>query len=356
MLAQNVSKTVYLGIFTDFDSDLATSLTGVTVGSSFDPINRSRVTKIVYHDANGDGVIRQADGESIKFDVQSSPSDTDKFDNSAIVKATIIYTDGTLPFEGSFSLSQTSDGHVFLVPWSGMSPDIDKSLANLALGKAPIESFTIQSVSTTTTPNSQEVPKAPVDILCFTKGTMILTQSGEKPVEQLATGDMIATKDHGMQELRWVGSTTVPATGDLAPIMIQKGAMGNVRNLRVSPQHRMLVQGWKAEILFGECEVLVTAKHLVNNDTIYVSEGDTVEYFHILFDNHQIIFANGIPSESFHPGKLGISALSWETREEILSLFPELREDMGAYGPIVRTSLKQHEAVVLVENPDFLAY
>jgi len=182
------------------------------------------------------------------------------------------------------------------------------------------------------------------------------TGSGDKPVEHLVAGDMIATKDNGMQTIRWVGSVTVPATGDFAPIMIQKGAMGNARNLRVSQQHRMLFEGWKAELLFGEREVLVAAKYLVNQDTIYVSEGETVEYFHILFDTHQIIFANGTPLESFHPGKLTIEELAKETRKEIYNLFPELQKIPGAYGSVVRTSLKKHEAKVLSENPDFLSY
>jgi hypothetical protein len=348
-VSANTLKAKHLGIFTGSDSNLVKSLTGVTVGFSFEPVNQSRGKQITHHVANGDG-------DSVTVDVQNGLSFTDKFDNVAVVKATITYTDGTPPFTGSFTLNHTLDGHVILIPWSRLSPEIDKIQANRALENAPIESFTIQSISPTATTNIQEAPIAPVDILCFTKGTMILTHSGEKPVEQLVIGDRVATKDHGMQELRWIGSTTVSATGDLAPIMIQKNAMGNVRNLRVSPQHRMLVQGWKAELLFGEREVLVAAKHLVNNDTIYVSEGDTVEYFHVLFDIHQIIFANGAPSESFHPGKLGMNALPWETREEILHLFPELRENTKAYGPIARTSLKQHEAIVLADNPDFLSY
>lgn len=202
--------------------------------------------------------------------------------------------------------------------------------------------------------STQAAPRSSIDILCFAKGTMILTDTGEKPVEHLQAGDMIATKDNGMQELRWIGSTTVPATGDMAPIMIQKGAMNNARNLRVSPLHRMLVEGWKAELLFGEREVLVAAKHLINQDTIYVSEGDTVEYFHVLFDAHEIIFANGAASESFHPDQQGMCAMPDRTREEILSLFPALRKDINAYGPTSRTSLKPYEAAVLAENPDFL--
>jgi len=192
-------------------------------------------------------------------------------------------------------------------------------------------------------------------IVCFTRGAMIVTDKGETAIEDLAAGDMVLTKDHGLQELRWIGSRSVPAQGKFAPIMIKAGAMANDRDLLVSPQHRMVVEGWKSELLFGEREVLAAAKHLVNNDTIYVQAGGMVEYFHMLFDTHEIVFANGAASESFHPGEVGINALTDEARDEIFTLFPELRDNVEAYGPAVRTSLKGHEAKVLSENPDFLS-
>ena len=116
----------------------------------------------------------------------------------------------------------------------------------------------------------------------------------------------------------------------------------------------MLVEGWKAELLFGEEQVLAAAKHLVNGDSIFVDEGGEVEYFHMLFDTHEIVYANGAPSESFHPGELDMGSLAEESREEILDMFPELREDNSAYGPSDCTSLKAGEAKVLAKNPDFL--
>ncbi len=192
-------------------------------------------------------------------------------------------------------------------------------------------------------------------IVCFTHGTMIVTENGEKAIEDLVAGDKIMTKDHGLQELRWIGSRKVPAKDNFAPIMIKAGAMANDRDLLVSPQHRMVVEGWKSELLFGEREVLAAAKHLVNGDTIYVQSGGMVEYFHMLFDTHEIVFGNGAASESFHPGEVGINALSNEARDEIFSLFPELRDNVESYGPAARTSLKGHEAKVLAKNPDFLS-
>lgn len=192
------------------------------------------------------------------------------------------------------------------------------------------------------------------EFICFTKGTMILTAKGEKPIEALQVGDKVVTKDHGLQELRWMGSRKMLAAGKMAPIMIKAGAMGNDRDLKVSPQHRMLIEGWKAEMLFGEPEVLAAAKHLVNGDNIFEAKGGEVEYFHILFDTHEIVYANGAASESFHPGEEGFGALAEEAREEVLTIFPELRDDVASYGAAARTSLKGHEAKILAENPDFL--
>jgi hypothetical protein len=184
--------------------------------------------------------------------------------------------------------------------------------------------------------------------VCFTSGTLIKTQSGERPIENLVVGDMVPTMDHGYQPIRWIGSSKRAATGDLAPILIRKGALGNDRDLRVSPQHRMLLQCWQADMLFGELEVLATAKSLMNDQTILREDGGGVEYFHILFDTHEVIWAEGAPSESFHPGKQGWTALDQATRDEILTLFPQLAGgNLNAYGTSARTSLKHKEGKLL---------
>ena len=184
--------------------------------------------------------------------------------------------------------------------------------------------------------------------VCFTRGTLIKTDQGERPIEQLAAGDMVLTMDHGYQPIRWIGSSKRAATGDLAPILIRKGALGNDRDLRVSPQHRMLLQGWQAEMLFVELEVLATAKSLLNDQTILRDEGGEVEYFHMLFDTHEIIYAEGCPSESFHPGQQGWKALDQATRDEILTLFPQLADgNLNDYGPAARMSLKHKEGKLL---------
>ena len=184
-------------------------------------------------------------------------------------------------------------------------------------------------------------------VVCFTRGSRILTAEGEKAIEDLAAGDLVLTMDHGYQPIRWIGSSIVEGKGRFAPIVIEAGTLGNTRALRVSPQHRMLLSGWQAELLFDEPEVLVAAKMLVNDQTIRAEDVDQVEYFHMLFDAHEIVYAEGAPSESFHPGHVGWGALAEAAREEILSLFPQLEDmDFTAYGPSARRSLTAPEARV----------
>ncbi|MDX1822109.1 MAG: Hint domain-containing protein, partial [Paracoccaceae bacterium] len=185
-------------------------------------------------------------------------------------------------------------------------------------------------------------------VVCFTRGTHIATTQGEILIENLKTGDLVLTMDHGYQPIRWIGSTKVRAVGHLAPILFRKGVLNNVRDLMVSPQHRMFLNGWQAEVLVGEHEVLAAAKHLVNDSTVRRVEGGEVEYFHILFDTHEIIFAEGCPSESFHPGVMGWGALAEEARQEIITLFPQLDNgNFNNFGESARVTLKPHEARML---------
>jgi len=183
-------------------------------------------------------------------------------------------------------------------------------------------------------------------VQCFVAGTLIETDLGPRAVETLMAGDLVRTLDDGMQPIRWIGGTRVPARGNLAPICIRANAMGNARDLYVSPQHRMMLSGWRLELLFQEREVLVPAKSLVNDCTILREEGGEVSYHHMLFDKHQIVFSEGIPSESFHPGRMAMGAMAQDARAEILSLFPELAQDSSTYSPLARQDLRNYEARV----------
>ncbi|AWZ18838.1 type I secretion target repeat protein [Roseovarius sp. TM1035] len=185
------------------------------------------------------------------------------------------------------------------------------------------------------------------NIICFTPGARILTQWGERPVESLRLGDMVVTRDHGLQPIRWVGKRTVAGLGDFAPISIASSVMGGQEPLLVSPQHRLLFTGYQAELLFGESEVLVAAKHMVNGRDVTVSPRDAVTYIHIMFDRHEIIYADGIGTESFYAGDMALGAIDAAAREELFAIFPELRSAPGHHRDTARSCLRRHEAQLL---------
>lgn len=133
----------------------------------------------------------------------------------------------------------------------------------------------------------------------FTRGTRITMASGEqRPIEQIALGDRVLTRDAGPQPVRWIGLTTQRATGDFAPICIRQGALNNTADLFVSPDHRLFIYQRQDRLGAGRSELLVKARHLVNGDTVVVQDGGYVDYFQLLFDSHQIIYAEGISAES----------------------------------------------------------
>jgi hypothetical protein len=184
--------------------------------------------------------------------------------------------------------------------------------------------------------------------VCFTAGTRLATAKGHRPIEKLRVGDFVETADHGLQPIRWIGSMTADGTGEQAPILISAGALGNRRDITVSPLHRMLVAGWKVELLFGEDEVIAAAKMLVDGKAIRPQPMPEVTYYHILFDAHEIVFAEGAGAESFHPGEEGFDALGARAQDEITALLPHIAGgNFAAYGPSARRSLRAHEARLL---------
>ncbi len=180
-------------------------------------------------------------------------------------------------------------------------------------------------------------------VVCFAAGTQIETKHGPRAVETLGAGDLVMTRDAGLQPLRWAGATQVPAVGDLAPIVISAGVLGNDTELVVSPQHAVLLTDWRAELLYGEPEVLVRAIDLLGHDGVYRRPGGIVTYCHILFDAHHVVQAAGIWSESLYPGDMALQTINPVARSEIETLFP----DLTLYGPKAARCLRSFEAACL---------
>jgi len=166
-------------------------------------------------------------------------------------------------------------------------------------------------------------------------------------VENLVIGDAVWTESHGAQPIRWICQQEVPAKGAFAPIRISAGTLGANRAILVSPAHRMLIQGADVEALFGIPKALVAAKDLVNDRTItYETTLSTVEYFHIMFDQHEIVQAHGTLSESFFPHDAAVGDFGVAQRNELFALFPELAVNTHSYS-IAYPGLMPYEATLL---------
>ncbi|MGB0505549.1 MAG: Hint domain-containing protein [Pikeienuella sp.] len=195
---------------------------------------------------------------------------------------------------------------------------------------------------------------------CFTPGAMIRTLFGLTPVEEIIAGDLIATRDNGYQPVRYVArrklkQDDLAKAPHLKPIIIRKGSLGEGRpnqDLMVSPQHRMLICGFQARVMFESEETLAPALALVNDKSIRVAKGKKqVEYIHLVFDQHEIVWADGAVTESFYPGAEAMNGLDQKVKDELFEIFPEFRMGaLGGFGPPARPLLKRYEAEVFTSR------
>lgn len=193
-------------------------------------------------------------------------------------------------------------------------------------------------------------------VICFTPDTRLMTPDGARAIQSLRPGDLILTRDNGPQPVLWSGHRRMSgarlyAMPHLRPIRFRAGALGEDRpdaDLLVSPQHRMLVKGASAQALFNTAEVLVAAEDLVNDVSIAVDHAlREVTYVHILLERHNIVWANGLETESFHPSNTALDTIDPAQREGLLTLLPEVAENPQAYGDYARRNLSASEAAIL---------
>ena len=161
--------------------------------------------------------------------------------------------------------------------------------------------------------------------ISFGSGTLITLPSGRAvEIETLIPGQMVLTRDHGPQAIRWVGRATLRAVGAFAPVVIPAGSMGNAGDLVVSQHHRMFLYQRKRLPGLATSELLVQAKHLVDDEAIFIREGGMVDYFSLIFDAHEIIYAEGIPAESLMVTEATLHRLPPELAAEVKAQFPGL--------------------------------
>lgn len=185
-----------------------------------------------------------------------------------------------------------------------------------------LQNGTLATAAGVTTQGPLDVPD--LGPTCFTPGTMIEAEQGDRLIDDLKVGDLVMTRDNGLQPILWIGRETVRAEGICAPVLFAAGALGNTRPLLVSQQHRMLIEDWRAAYYCGHPEVFTAAKHLVNGTTVTVQSGGVVDYIHLLFAEHEVVYSNGIPSESYFP-EHALNTANNDVRAELEMLFPNIQ-------------------------------
>lgn len=187
------------------------------------------------------------------------------------------------------------------------------------------------------------------DFVCFTRGTQIETPNGPVAVEALKPGDHVLIDDGTAKPIKWIGSSHLNAEAlerdpHLKPILFQKDAIAQgvpERPVRLSPQHRVALRSHVAELMFQDSEALIPAKFLVNGTSIRAdADLDTVDYFHILLETHELVQSAGLWSESFYPGDVTCKHMSRRAHADLLAKCPSIAND---YGPTKLRVLKQHE-------------
>jgi hypothetical protein len=192
------------------------------------------------------------------------------------------------------------------------------------------------------------------DILCisFTRGTMITLASGhQRAIESLSAGDRVLTRDHGGQPIRWIGSTTMRALGAFAPVVITAGTLGNSGDLIVSQHHRMFLYQRQRSAGMPTSELLVQAKHLIDNKAIYLRDGGMVDYFSLIFDQHEIIYAEGVPAESLMVNDATVNLLPAELAADVKARFPGLSQNQHFGTEAGRQFLDRIGAKALFKSP-----
>ncbi len=265
-------------------------------------ITPGSATGIIWNDANNDDMISDTDTD----DAQLNSGDTVTVGGAnKTVLELAKYTNSTLTARGVTYTVETAvwlfDDGTYMV--RVRDPDIPdghfKKVTELRLGTFDGVEYDGSYISTRVN-----------GFVCFATGTVIDTPTGPRPVHRLRKGDLVLTRDAGPQPIIWRGQMRCIATGPAAPIAFAPGALGAQTVLRVSPQHRMLVTGWQAELMFGLPEILAPALALVNDHSIRRQPRRRLTYFHLMLPTPQLICASGVWSESFVPGPVALSVLS----------------------------------------------
>lgn len=246
----------------------------------------------------------------------------------------LIVTDGHREWPGQ--LVRTRQGELLVVFADGLPPS-NRQLLIVQGGRSP-----------------DLAPER--NTICFTPGTQILSENGPRAVEELYPGDRVLTRDDGPQEILWMGQRHISgarmfAMPHLRPIRLRAGALGLDEpqpDLIVSPGHHLMLSGPRARALWGEPEVLVRARDLIDDRHVAVDHTVTeVTYIHLLFARHQIVWANRVEVESFHPGDAELEHMNPHDLRDLLDLAPGVDRNPSAYGSHARRCISRAELAIM---------
>lgn len=347
-------NVISLGNFASIDptegntqAENASSLVGLTFGGVGNALVNNMQSMSPTGSGFGGGTSTAYDmnnnASNDQFSLDGGPAQT--FDGTSVYNATITYIDGTTATISAVIFQDTA-GNTY------MAPEYSANADQAVLEANPMRSLTLNSLAGNNYSGLNGTRQSFSFVTCFTTGMRLMTPTGMVEVEKLQEGDLLMTRDNGFQRIRWVGKATRAALGKLAPIRIAKGALGlglPVRDLIVSQQHRMLIVSEIARRIIGEGEALVPAKKLLHLPGIdYADDMITVTYYHVLLDRHEVIFAEGAPTESLLIGAMAERALGEEAYTEIAELFPDLLETASTParplpdGPKTRKLIARH--------------
>lgn len=309
-------------------AERASLLVGQSFGQADDPLASHVVTFAGINRGGLSGVLDTNNRNANDLVAITDGDDTINytFDAGVAYVATLTYVDGTVVTGVTVATAQMTNGDLYIVP---SRPDLE---ANSALLAAPLRSVTFTSVAQNTY-SGLNIDRPAADFpTCFHVGTLIDTPDGPRSVERIAAGDLVTTLDRGPRPVLWTGghaydAAEAAARPKLRPIRIAAGSLGPgqpVRDLLVSPQHRILLTGALAARVSDAPAVLVAAGRLTGLPGIArVPEGRAVGYRHLLFDRHELIRAEGLVTESMLCGPMAMRALAPADRAAILALLPE---------------------------------
>ena len=197
---------------------------------------------------------------------------------------------------------------LLLLPLNPMRPNIGYALIAVAEGAAALR--------------MSELAQG-----CFGAGARVTMGDGSlRSVESLAVGMDIRTRDHGPQTLRWIGQITMRAHGPFAPVTFAPGILGNLGALTLGPFQRLFLYQRGKDRLGNRAEVLIQAKTLVDGRKVFQREGGFVTFYHLVFDDHQIIYVEGIPVESMLVSRATIARLPEALAQDLSQRFPHLNQ------------------------------